>query len=38
MVETGELDCAIVPAPPSAGRRLRLVHLGREPMKLAVNA
>ena len=37
MVETGELDCAIVPAPPSAGRRLRLVHLGREPMKLAVN-
>ncbi|MCU1525281.1 MAG: transcriptional regulator, LysR family [Microbacteriaceae bacterium] len=37
MVEAGELDCAIVPAPPSAGHRLRLVKLGREPMKLAVN-
>jgi DNA-binding transcriptional LysR family regulator len=37
MVEAGELDCAIVPAPPSVGHRLRLVKLGREPMKLAVN-
>ncbi|MDQ1570587.1 MAG: hypothetical protein QOF79_1261 [Actinomycetota bacterium] len=37
MVEAGELDCAIVPAPPSRGHRLRLVKLGREPMKLAVN-
>lgn len=37
MVEAGELDCAIVPAPPSDGRRLRLVKLGREPMKLAVD-
>jgi DNA-binding transcriptional LysR family regulator len=37
-VEAGELDCAIVPAPPSSGHRLRLVKLGREPMKLAVNA
>lgn len=36
MVESGELDCAIVPAPPSAGHRLRLVKLGRESMKLAV--
>jgi DNA-binding transcriptional LysR family regulator len=36
MVEAGELDCAIVPAPPSTGHRLRLVKLGREPMKLAV--
>ena len=36
MVESGELDCAIVPAPPSSGHRLRLVRLSREPMHLAV--
>ena len=37
MVEAGELDCAIVTAQPKIGRRIRLVKLGWEPMKLAVS-
>jgi DNA-binding transcriptional LysR family regulator len=37
MVEAGELDCAIVTARPTVGRRIRLAKLGWEPMKLAVS-